>query len=217
MPRMIPHRHVNSGALPEHRAPSGFAFGGVGVSSQIGEQLEEFRRLTFEQVIRYERLDSGSCRALGCRRANDRDLRESWIEERHRFRHDQVGLELLRRELRRVVKVGERQVWVCRVGQRRQSRLHGVACLVVPGLEVANLGAADGQQYPQYLGTGDTLRQLRIQAAAALLDETEVEGGRIGDRLDVPLRREIGVAAWYCRELALCQAGNRLGELETRV
>jgi hypothetical protein len=42
-PRTIPHQDVRSGVFPEHGAPSGFAFGRVGVGSEVCDQLKEFR------------------------------------------------------------------------------------------------------------------------------------------------------------------------------
>src|SRR5919198_1267907 len=47
--------------------------------------------------------------------------------------------------------------------------------LVLPGLEVLRLGGPDAEQDPQDLGVAHPLRQRRIQAGAALLDEREVE------------------------------------------
>ena len=58
-----------------------------------------------------------------------------------------------------------------------------ITCFVVPRLEVRDLGAADTQQDPQDLQVGYLLCERGIQAAAALLDEREVESRSVRDGL----------------------------------
>jgi hypothetical protein len=60
---------------------------------------------------------------------------------------------------------------------------------------VHDLGAADAEQDGQYLWTGGLLRELGVEAGAALFDEGEVEAGRVGDRLQMVGRGEVCVAA----------------------
>src|SRR2546423_7326945 len=58
-----------------------------------------------------------------------------------------------------------------------------------------------------------------MQTRSALLDEAEVESGRVRDRLDVVVRLEVRVAARDRRERSFAQAGDRLreGVAEVRV
>src|SRR4029077_12273128 len=60
-----------------------------------------------------------------------------------------------------------------------------VACLVLPSLEVHGPGPADTQKNSQDLQIGYLLSQGRVQAAAALLDEREVESCRVRNRLQM--------------------------------
>ena len=53
----------------------------------------------------------------------------------------------------------------------------------------------------KHLGAGDPLRERRVEAGAALLDEGEVEAGRVGDRLEVVGRGEVVVASGNRRKL----------------
>ena len=126
-----------------------------------------------EQPVGGQGVDRAHGSAFGLGRPDDRDDRELAIEEDRRLGHDQVGL----RRLTVGVQVGEDQT-IRRVGERRR-----VAGFVVPGLEVHDLGAPDAEQDPQHLGMGDPLGELRVEAGAALLDEGEVEAGRVGDCL----------------------------------
>jgi hypothetical protein len=67
---------------------------------------------------------------------------------------------------------------------------------------VHDLAAADAEQDPKHLLTGDPLRQRGVEACTALLDEGEVETGRIGDRLQVVAIVDIAVIAGNRRMLA---------------
>ena len=57
-----------------------------------------------------------------------------------------------------------------------------------------HLGRSNAEQDPEDLQVTDTLRQGRVQAAAALLDHAEVERRCVGDRLHVLPRTEVVVA-----------------------
>ncbi len=97
--------------------------------------------------------------------------------------HDQVGLELVSNAgtsgtcigIDSTVEVRECEVAIGYIGR--------ITCFVVPRLEVRDLGAADTQQYPQDLQVGYLLCERGIQAAAALLDEREVESRSVRDGL----------------------------------
>ena len=104
------------------------------------------------------------------------------------------------------VEVGEHQP-VRGIGQGRR-----IAGFVVPGLEVHDLGAADAEQDAQHLRVGDPLGQRGVEAGAALLDEREVEARRVGDRLEVVRRGEVGVGSGNRRKLPLSQAWDGLRE-----
>ena len=56
-----------------------------------------------------------------------------------------------------------------------------VAGFVLPGLEVADFGSANAQQNPQNFDVMCPLRELRIEAAAPLLDPGEMESSGVGD------------------------------------
>ena len=75
-----------------------------------------------------------------------------------------------------------------------------------------DLRAANAEQDPQRLGMGDPLGERGVEARTALLDEGEVEAGRVGDRLEVVGRAEVVVAAWDCRELPCAEARDCLRE-----
>jgi hypothetical protein len=112
--------------------PSRTAAGAVRVTRQVGQQFEELRGLADEEPVLGEGVDC-RCRAplfVGGR-ADDRDGRQLPAQERTRLRHDQVGLELLASEWRRI-EVREYQLGIVRVGQRRERVRDRIACLVVP-------------------------------------------------------------------------------------
>lgn len=64
----------------------------------------------------------------------------------------------------------------------------GIACFVLPGLEVHDLRPADAEYDLKDFQAGGFLRHPRIQAGAALLDKSKVKSGREGYRLDVIAR-----------------------------
>src|SRR6266496_6572711 len=59
---------------------------------------------------------------------------------------------------------------------------------------------------------GDPLGEPRVEAGTALLDPGEVEAGRVGDRLQVVGRGEVGVATRDRRVLAGGEAGDGVWE-----
>src|SRR5215469_14027463 len=72
-----------------------FAHCGVGCRGQIAQEREERIRLATEESHRSQKLDRsrGCPRCLG--RTDYRTCRQVGVDERARFRHDQVGLEHL--------------------------------------------------------------------------------------------------------------------------
>jgi hypothetical protein len=130
--------------------------------------LEEILGLADEQTACREACESRN-RAEIRGWAYDRTYRKRPAEERAWLGHDQIGLEILPAEGRRI-EVGKHEIGIGGIGQRRC-----VARLVLPGLEVHGFGRADTEQDEQDLWVGDLLGQRRVEAAAALLDGGEIE------------------------------------------
>src|SRR6059036_2164925 len=76
---------------------------------------------------------------------------------------------------------------------------------------------ADADQDSQDFGTGCSLCHRRIAAVPALLDRRHVECRRVGNRLDVGIRTEVGIGSWNGGELAFAQTRDGLGELEVGI
>src|SRR5260370_41877848 len=106
---------------------------------KLAQRLEEVGRLADEQTILGQSLHRAHGGAFSLGRTNDGTDREFAVQEWRRFRHDEVGLEVLAAE-RRGVEIREYETGIRRVGQRR-----GIAGLVLPGLEIGRLGGADAQ------------------------------------------------------------------------
>ncbi len=153
------------------------------------------RRVEEEAIL--SKADDGGHRAsLLCGSwANDGDRAQLFVKKEGRFGHDQVGLELVCDVIAggpgvgidAGIEVGKRQVAVGDVGR--------VAGLVVPGLEVRDLAPANAQQNPQNFQIGYLLSQRRVQAAATLLDEREVESRRVRNRLQMVRDVAVGIYA----------------------
>ena len=105
---------------------------------------------------------------------------------------------------RRTVEVGKHQS-IGGVSQRRR-----ITGLVRPGLKVHRFGRADADQDAQHFHTAGPLRHCRVEAVAALLDRRKVESRRVGDRLDVIGRGQVGIGSGDCRKLPTIQAGDCL-------
>jgi hypothetical protein len=137
------------------------------IFSQIGQIGEEAAVLATEQPIVCESLESTVSRVLRLRRPDDRAHAEPFVQEYRGFRHDQVGLQIFiaveRGQVRKIDLVASD-----RIDDPRQWR--GISGFVVPRLEVRDFGPANAQQNAQNLRARDSLRQLRIQAGAALLE-----------------------------------------------
>src|ERR1700720_1093446 len=82
---------------------------------------------------------------------------------------------------------------------------------------MSRLGRADTKQDSQYFWMGHPLCQRWIETVAALFDRRHMESCRVGNRLNVGVRSQIGVRPRDCRKLPLVQAGDRLGERKSRV
>src|SRR5580704_9999784 len=192
---------------------SRLALGCVGLRRQLLQELKELLRLTDEESIAGQPVERSRGRPHSGRRPNDGDSGELPVEERCRFGHDQVCLKVLAAE-RRSVKVREAHLyashWVS------VADVGSIARFVVPGLEVRDLRAADAEKNPQDLHIGDALRQRRIETAAALLDEGEVEAGRIGDGLG-ERAVQVPVGAGNRRMLSHRKAGHGLLERVSQV
>ena len=102
-------------------------------------------------------------------------------KERRGFRHDQIGLEVFAGKRRRVeIRESDGDTGH---GIHNVIQVNGVASLVVPGLEVANLDSSDAQQDAQNFRTTGPLRHRRIEARASLLNRSEVKSCGVGNRL----------------------------------
>src|SRR6266566_2091402 len=165
-----------------------------------------------EQPVDREGLDRGHCTSTPSYqgRANDRNGRELAAEEDRGLGHDQVGLEFLPTK-GSGIQVGKPQP-ISGVGQRR-----GIACLIVPGLEVRCLDRADTEQDAQHLETGDSLSQRWVEAGAALLDIPEMEARCAGDRLDMVSGGEVTVVSGNGWKLPSKQTRNGLSEGVTEI
>ena len=107
----------------------------IRVCCQIAQHFKKRRRLADEKPVRGKRLDCSHCSPFCFGWTNDRTHRELSAEERAWLRHDQIGLEILPAERRRV-KVRKRQSRVLRVGQGSDRRRHCCPRFVMPNLEV---------------------------------------------------------------------------------
>lgn len=66
------------------------------------QKAEKFGRLTGEESHRRQEIDDGLCNPIRLGRADDRAGRELAADERARFRHNEIRLEILAAERRRV-------------------------------------------------------------------------------------------------------------------
>jgi hypothetical protein len=106
-------------------------------------------------------------------------------EEQGRLRHNQVGLEFISNvdASRTIIRIDANvEVWKRKIAVRYVGR---VACLIVPCLEVHGLAGPNAQQDSQGLQIGYFLGERWVQAGAALFDESKVESGSAGNRLQV--------------------------------
>ena len=181
--------------------------GGVGLCGEVLQQGEECRRLTDEKPVGGERFHGSHGGAIGFRGSNDRDGRESFVQENGRLRHDQVGLEILGMEARRAHQIEDNFHARHRIGVRG---IGAITSLVAPGLEMHDFRSADAEQDSQHLGVSDSLSQGWVQARTALLDRAEVKARRVGDSLQMAGATEISVGAGYGGVLSDGQRGNRL-------
>ena len=69
----------------------------------------------------------------------------------------------------------------------------------------------DAEQDEQHFGIGDSLGQRWVKAGATLLDKCEVKCGRIGDRLNVVPRGQIGICSRYGGVLPVARPGTACG------
>ena len=76
------------------------------------------------------------------------------------------------------------------------------------------LSGSDADQNPQDLHTGSPLRHRRVKAGATLFDGREMECRRVGNRLDVGLRGEVGISSGNCCMGSCGQTRNGLRKLE---
>src|ERR1700746_263143 len=147
----------------------------VRLPCEFFEGAKERAGLADEQSVVNEGLNSAHGCTLGFCWPDDRHRRELFAQEDGRLRHDEVGLEIVGVGIR--VQVSKHKVAVGNSGS--------IACLVMPSLEVSGFGGPDTQENAQDFGVSDALGERGIETAAALLDESEVEAGGVGDGLKV--------------------------------
>ena len=110
------------------------------ICSEIAHQRKECRRLTNKKSHRSEKLHDARGNPPCLRWPNDRTRREFSTEEWARLRHDQICLEVLASEGRRI-QVGKSHRDSCHRILRSQRRC--IPSLILPGLKVHRLGWTD--------------------------------------------------------------------------
>ena len=136
-------------------------------------------------------------------------------QERGWFGHDQIRLKILAPKGRRI-EIGERHRDAGhRIDDVRQRK--NVSRFILPGLEVADLGAADAQKNPEHFHIRRTLREHGVQAASTLLDPREVKAGRVADRLYEVGIAGIGVGPGNCGVFADGQRGDSVPEFVAEI
>src|SRR5438552_18496400 len=111
--------------------------------------------------------------------SDDRNGAELFVKEQSGLGHDQVGLELVSNIGTGSTGVGIDSCVEVREGKIAVRYIRGVACFILPSLEVRDLGAADTQKDPQDLQVGYFLGQRGIQAASALFDKCKMKSCRV--------------------------------------
>src|SRR5450432_1870831 len=79
---------------------------------------------------------------------------------------------------------------------------------------MSGLDWPDAKQNSQNFRIVSALSKSGVQAVATLFDSREVECRRIGNGLDVIIRRQVGIASRNGRKLPCMQVRNRLGKHE---
>src|SRR5258708_10341602 len=150
-----------------------------------------------EQAVVYKALQGAHRRILGFGWQNDRERSELVVQEDGGLRHDEVGLEFIGDfRIGESIEVGESDRGTGRAGETGVGvrQLNRVTRLVMPGLEMRGFRRTNGQQNAQHFDVAHALSKRRIKTVAALLDESKVEAGRVGDGLRVD-----GNTAWLVR------------------
>jgi hypothetical protein len=99
----------------------------------------------------------------------------------------------------------------------------GIACLVLPGLKVHDLGSADTKEDSKNFETRCFLSQRRVEARATLFNITKVKSGRESDRFNMITRvtwvAQLVVVSRNCCMQPNAQTGDcvREGRAEIRV
>src|SRR5205085_9820542 len=100
-------------------------------------------------------------------------------------------------------------------------QLSGVACPVLPGLEVHDLRSADADKDPWNLQAGYLLRQSGVEAGATLLNKSKVKSRGESDCLDVVTGIvrivQFIIVSRNCRMLSNMQTRDRVGEGRTEI
>ena len=153
----------------------------VCVLCELGHVRKKRLRLTLEKPHVGEECESAHGGAFRVSRSNDRDNRKTRVQERARLRHDQVRLEELAAEWRRIQIRKRHRYPSHRIDYVRQ--WWRITCLIRPCLKMHGLGGADADQDAQDFRMGRPLCQRGVEAGATLLDSREVEACRVRDRL----------------------------------
>src|ERR687897_1139750 len=155
---------------------SDLTLSGVGRRRQRGDGVEKLLRLPGEEARLREPGRGGDCAGvLGAARADDRAEHQVLPEEPRRLREDRL------RKLAVPAQVREPQPVL---GVQAEDPLERL----VERREVVDLGRPDRGEDAQDVEARRLRDQRAVEAASALLDRGEVEGGRVRDALHLRLR-----------------------------
>ena len=136
-------------------------------------EVRESLRLADEDAHVHEALEGRLGCTLGCGGPDDRANWEIVAEESGWLGHDQVTVQVLT------------DCGICEIGEAHRDAGDRVRCrqwsripgLVLPGLEVGDLGTADAEQNAQHLDAGHALRQRWVHAGPTDFDIGKVKAG----------------------------------------
>ena len=210
VPRMLSEHSAFEGKETGCKRLVTVALSPVRVAGQILQELHELAGLTDEKAVSCQCLHSTHGHAFGFGRTNNRAGRKLATQKRRRLGHDQVGLKVLSPKWRRI-QIRERNgdtgdgIDNIRDG-------HHVSCFVLPGLEVADFSSPDAEQDAKNLGIRGSLRQGRIETAAALLDPGKVKACGVGNDLQESGVGNVRVGPGNCSVLPDSERGNGVPE-----
>src|SRR5712692_1735134 len=87
----------------------------------------------------------------------------------------------------------------------------------MPRLKMGCLGGGGTNKKTKHFRMGDPLSQRGVEAGATLLDKPKMEACRVGNRLEVILRVQVGIVSGNRRKLPLQQTRDGLREGVTEI